>query len=237
MKNKSEETQVVKSQTGQVMPTGGGTSQLGTIFGIEAGDMRIPYVYLVRSGNRNAILEDDSKATVGFLYHATKKEQYESIEVLIAHASKGKSTSKKPDTGEVVTSACYRAIIVPLDDLNKPFMTTFKGVNLWDSWKNFISELAETNRSNLDVVVKMSSKMVDTNYGSTEAFELEIVGEATKEQSELMLEISNRFGGLTAKIIDDEDGEKVEEVVTTDVASDEFTGEDPVADILETPPF
>ena len=96
----SDKTQSIqKAHTANVMPTGGNAKggQLGTIFGIESGDIRIPYVYLVRSGTLSAKLADGSRAPVGSLFHSVKKEAVDKLEVLIAHASKGISREKKKD--------------------------------------------------------------------------------------------------------------------------------------------
>lgn len=200
------------------MPTTTGKKggQLGTIFGIEAGDIRIPYVYLVRSGTKNAKTPDNQRVAVGKLFHSVKKEAYDSLDVLVAHASKGIAIDNKRDNNgndvldhegnSVKTqSPCYRAIMLPVDTPSQPFMTTFKGYNLFTSWKNFISELASTGRTNLDVVVRMSSKEQDTNYGYTQVLNLEIIREATEEERNLMLDASHSFGAVTAKAGDDED--------------------------------
>ena len=215
----SDKTQSIqKAHTANVMPTGGNAKggQLGTIFGIESGDIRIPYVYLVRSGTLSAKLADGSRAPVGSLFHSVKKEAVDKLEVLIAHASKGISREKKKDNlgnvvrdahGDevIVEAACYRAIVLPVKTPKQPFMISFKGFNLFSSWKDFISELASTGRTNLDVVVTLGSREQETNFGYTQVFDLKITGAATEEQRELMLEASHSFGSVTQKAVDDED--------------------------------
>lgn len=227
----SDQELVKKTHTSDVMPTGGQKGgQLGTIFGIEAGDIRIPYVYLIRSGAKNAILANGKRPTVGQLFHSTKKEAYDELDVLIAHASKGTSRETKQDGSEEMVP-CYRAIVIPVDDPTSVFMISFKGSNLYVSWKDFISELSAKGLTNLDVVVKLRSKEIETKYGMTNAMELVISGEdgeimqpATEEQREMMLSVSNKLGNQTMRARDEEEAPVETEVVPTDV--DEVLNDD-----------
>lgn len=183
-----------RSETAQVVPTtamgSGGT--VGTISGIEAEDIRLPYAILVRGNTAHAVLADGSQAPVGSLFHATKKEAYTNLEGLIGCAVKGKSKEEKD--GEEYEVDCYRAIVLPVDNPRQPFKLTFKGWNLWESWRAYISELSANGVSNLDHIVRFETQMVDTNNGKVLALKLVRGRETTNEEKDLINRCAMELG-------------------------------------------
>lgn len=222
------EKSIQKAHTADVVPTAGqrNTSQLGTIFGIEAGDIRLPYFILVRANTKNAKLKDGSRPKLGSLFHSLTKEAFESIDVLVCHATKGLSPQKKLDEdgdeikdseGNAITDmvTCYRALMVRVDEPTKPFVITFKGFNLYNSWREFISLIAGTGRTNLDVVVRIKSKDLETKRGYTNVFDLEVVGETTEEQKNIIMQYSQRLGAVTSRM----EAEAEEEEIITETTT------------------
>ncbi len=217
---------------------------LGTIFGLEAGDVRLPYVYLIRANTKNARLADGKRPPVNTLFHSLKKESYEYLDVLIAHATKGTSPQRRLDEdGDEMTDAegnalidnktCFRALILPVDNPAQPFVTTFKGWNLFTSWREFVSLLASTGRTNLDVVVRMTSKEQENKRGFTQVFDMQILREATAEERETMLKASNSLGSVTARAVDGED--EADDAITTEATSvDEILKDDTNVDLTGT---
>jgi len=170
---------------------------IGTISGIEPGDISMPYMYVVQSNSKNAQMEDGSKAKPGEFFHNTKKESYKEIKVLLAFAKKGKATKKDIKTGEETQVPAYRAVMLDVNSKESPFIMTFKGYNLWSGWKPYMSKLSAEGISNLDNVVVMTTVEQDTSYGSVvHVVNMEIGDKTTKEEKSLMADMVNRFSGV-----------------------------------------
>lgn len=187
-------------------PTGG-------IVGLEAEDLKMPYMYLVRANNQFAVLPDGSKAKEGTFFHSTRRASYETMDVVIALAKKERSEKQKD--GQVVRGkdglpeleSVWRTLMFDVNSPHAPFSFSFKGMNYWIGFKDFLTELQTKNKLMNEIVVTLTS--VDGEL-KTEAgvrkypvVKLAIKGDATEEQKEIARELETRF--LTSSITESYD--------------------------------
>lgn len=179
---------------------------IGTISGIEPGDINMPYVYVVQKNSKNATLPDGKEATPGQYFHNTKRQAYNKMDVLIAFAKKGTAIKKNLQDKTETEVPAYRAVMLPVDNLHSPFIMTFKQMALWHGWKPYLSELSAKNVSNLTNAVVMTTDKVDTSYGSVVYVPSIKVGDkVTDEQINMIESVVIRFGGALDKAVDEDE--------------------------------
>lgn len=207
------------------LPEGGGT--IGTIMGIEPEDINMPYVYVVQANSKHALTESGKKVEAGKLFHGTKNKSYDSLEVLVAFAKKGKAVKKDYKSGEESEVPAYRAVMLPVDNLYSPFVMTFKEMGLWYGWKPYLSKLTAEGVTNLDRSVIITTDEKETAYGSTVYVPVIELGEpTTDEQKASMKSALERFGGAVDQLRDVEGDEEKPEPISLGTEEDELNLDD-----------
>jgi len=166
------------------------------------------------------VLESGEEAKPGELFHNTKNKAYKEMEVLVAFAKKGTAKKKDFNTGDETDVPAYRAVMLPLMNPYSPFVMTFKQMALWNGWKPYLSKLSADGITNMDHVVKMTTRKIDTNYNSVVYVpNLEIAVETTDEQRALIKDVFERFGGVldNTEEIEDSVNEATEEISDLDL--------------------
>ena len=128
--------------------------------GLEAEDVNVPYMYLVRVGAEHAVCANGQKAKPGTYFHSSEKKAYEDPEVVIAYARKIKRDEFKDGerTGERET---VWSVLVLMGEEMKPVKMTVSGYNMYTGWKDFTSKLIfEEIGSPYNVKVKLTSEEI-----------------------------------------------------------------------------
>lgn len=207
---KKEEMSVAKSE-----PQG-----IVGIVGLEQDDLNMPYVYLVRGNSKHAIKVDGKKASAGNYFHNVKKQEYKELEVIIAHAQKGKGPKSSDDPTEVPV---WRALCVATSNLYSPFVMTFKGMNHWYGWKPFVSLLMAEGISDVkSKVLKLTSKMASTSDGREyEVPVIEVVRDTKEDELVIAQSMVKRFA-VTIESVGDEDSETVNDQLKDAIPNEEL---------------
>jgi len=128
--------------------------------GLEAEDVNVPYLYLVREGAQHAVCADGKKAAPGTYFHSLEKKAYKDPEVIIAYAKKVQRNRYEDgeDTGDKET---VWALLLLLGKELAPIKMTVSGYNMYSGWKDFTSKLIfEKIGSPYNVRVKLTTAEV-----------------------------------------------------------------------------
>lgn len=175
----------------------------GGIYGLEAEDLKMPYMYLVRGGSQYAVLADGSKAAEGTFYHSTKKTSVDSLDVIIALAKKERVEKMKDNKpvinadGQPELESVWRTLMININNMYAPFSFSFKGMNYWLGFKDFLTALQSQGKNMNEVVVRLTSeiKELKTEKGDRKypTVKLTILTDASEEQKRIAKELENRF--------------------------------------------
>lgn len=198
-KERAEETQDIVSATEQsIAPVGGLT--IAGIEGVDIDDISMPYVYLVRSGAKHATLSNGDLAQPGSFYHNTRKTAPKEMEVLIAHAQKSREEAQKDgqpvfkEDGSKAMNRVWRTLMLGTNSLYSPFSMSFRGINNYVGWKEFLTNLRDAEVKNYrSKVYKLTSRTTPTKHGETLVVQIEILRDATKDEQTVANDLASRF--------------------------------------------
>ncbi len=215
---KAQEKAIEKREEMAVAPAQ--SQGIAGIVGLEQDDLNMPYVYLVRANSKHALKADGKKASAGNYFHNVKKQEYSELEVIIAHAQKGKAPKSADDSTEVPV---WRVLCVTTDNLYSPFVMSFKGMNHWYGWKPFVSLLMAEGVADIkSKVYKLTSKMASTSDGREyEVPVIDIVRDATEKEMANATSLRDRFA-VAIESVGDEDVETINDQLDNVIQNEEL---------------
>jgi hypothetical protein len=158
--------------------------------GFEQEDLMLPTMRIVQANSNDVTLKDGKEATPGTFYHSSRKENFNSLNVIILSARKYYKFDEEKQQNYKRASV----LMVPTDSLEKPFVMYFTKMSYWSVWRPFFNLLLANGIENVwDKVINITTKKVENDKGKWFEAVMTITGDSTKEQRALAEEISERF--------------------------------------------
>lgn len=184
--------------------------------GVEPEDIQLPSLYVVqanaKAGSTNLI--GGGVAKPGKLYASDEMREYDSLDVVIVSAVKGKKIDSK--TGEPYS--LWRVILFPFADPMNPKVIYCKRTADWAGWRPFFNNLPSLGVKGLyEKIVRITPRQ-DSNKGGKQYYvpEFIIVGDTPEELANYAKVAGKKLSTLRDSEIDEDENDDLTGVLKKD---------------------